>query len=88
MVFVRPIKLNVSCKLHPYSLKRTRSPPGPCLPKKIRNTHPHNYYELKSKDIDVYIYIYIYIYILNSIHNIIPLLKKEKVFSSYRPVII
>ena len=27
-----PINLNESCKLHPYSLERTRSPPGPRLP--------------------------------------------------------
>ena len=52
MVISRPINLNVSCKLHPYSLQRTRSPPGPRLPKRIRNTHPRNYYDLKGKDID------------------------------------
>ena len=51
---VMPNNLNASCKLHPYSLQRTQSPPGPCLPKRIRNTHPCNYYELKVKDIDVY----------------------------------
>ena len=54
MVIARPINLNVSCKLHPYSLERTRSPPGPCLSKRIRNTHPRNYYGLKGKNIDVY----------------------------------
>ena len=35
MVFTRPINLKVSCKLHPYSLQRTRSPPGLRLPRKI-----------------------------------------------------
>ena len=44
MVIARPNNLNVSCKLHPYSFQRTRSPPGPRLPKKLRNTHPRNYY--------------------------------------------
>ena len=42
-----PINLNVSCKLHPYSLQKTWSPPGPCIPKRIGNTHPCNYYNLK-----------------------------------------
>ena len=51
--FARPINLNVFCKLHSYSLQRTRSPPGPCLPKTIRNTYPHDYYDLKGKDIDL-----------------------------------
>ena len=53
MVIARPINLNVSCKLHLYSLQNTRSPPGPCLHKRIRNTHLRNYYDLKDKDIDV-----------------------------------
>ena len=44
MVSVRPINLNVSCKL----------PSGPHLPRRIRNMHPCNYYNLKSKDIDVH----------------------------------
>ena len=48
------INLNVSCKLHPYSLQRTRSVLGSHLPKGIRNLHPSNYYDLKDKDIDVY----------------------------------
>ena len=38
MVFARPINLNVFCKLHPYSLQRNRSPPGPHIPQRIRNT--------------------------------------------------
>ena len=38
-VIARPINLNVSCKLYPYSLQRTRSPPGPRLPRRIGNTH-------------------------------------------------
>ena len=46
--------LNASCKLHLYSLQRTRSPPGPLLPRRIGNTHPRNYYNLKGKDIDVH----------------------------------
>ena len=54
MVIARPINLNVSCKLYPYSFQRTRSPPGPRLPKRIRNTHPCNYKDLKGKDIDIY----------------------------------
>ena len=60
MVIARPINLNESCKLHLYSLQRTRSPPGPGLPKRIRNTHPRSYYDLKSKDIDVYLIIIIW----------------------------
>ena len=32
-------------------LQRIRSPPGPRLPKRFRNTHPRNY-DLKGKDID------------------------------------
>ena len=54
MVIARPLDLNVSCKLHLYSLQRTRSPPEPRLPKRIRNTHPRNYYDLRGKDIDLY----------------------------------
>ena len=42
MVIARPINLNVSCKLHLYSLQTTRSPPGP----RLENTHPRNYYNL------------------------------------------
>ena len=34
IVIARPINLNVSCKLHPYTLQRTRSPPW-----WIGNTH-------------------------------------------------
>ena len=41
-------------QLHPYSLQSTRSPPGPRLPKRIGNTHPRNYFNLKSKEIDVH----------------------------------
>ena len=45
MVIARPNNLYVSCKLHPYSFQRTRSPPpGLRLPKKRRNAHPRNYY--------------------------------------------
>ena len=54
MVIARPIKLNGSCKLHPYSTQRTQSAPGPCLPRRIGNTHPCNYYNLKCKDIDMH----------------------------------
>ena len=43
MVIAQPIDLNLSCTLHPYSLQRTRSPPGPCLPKRTRNTCLCNY---------------------------------------------
>ena len=50
------INLNVSCKLHPNSLQRIRSPPRPGLPKWIRNTRPRNYYDLKGKDIDIYLW--------------------------------
>ena len=52
MVIAWPINLNVSCKLHPYSLQRTQSPSGLRLPKRNGNTHPHNCYNLKSKEID------------------------------------
>ena len=48
------INPNVSCKLHPYCLQKTRSPPGPRLPKRIRNTHPCNYHDLKGKAMDVH----------------------------------
>ena len=59
MVIARPNNLNVSCKLHPYSFQRTRSPHhGPRLPKKLRNTHRRNYYDLKGKGIDVHIFIF------------------------------
>ena len=56
IVIALPINLSVSCKLHPYSLQRTRSPPGSRLLKGIRNSHPRNYYVLKGKDIEVYIF--------------------------------
>ena len=32
MVIAQPINLNVSCKLHPYSLQKTRSPQGHVFP--------------------------------------------------------
>ena len=54
MVIAWPINLNVSCKLHLYSLQRTQSPPGPCLPRRIGDIYPHNYHNLKVKDIDVH----------------------------------
>ena len=54
MVIAWPINLNMSCMLHAYSLQRTRSPPGPRLPRRIGNTHPRNYYNLKGQDIDVH----------------------------------
>ena len=50
MAIVRLINLNVSFKLHSYSLQRTRSPPGQRLPKRIGNTHTRNYYTLKGKE--------------------------------------
>ena len=53
MVIARPINLNVSCKLHPSSLQRTQSSPGPGPPKRVGNMHTCNYYDLKGKDIDV-----------------------------------
>ena len=55
MVIAQPINLNVSCKLYPYILQWIRSPLEPSLPKRIGNTHPHNYYNLKGKDIYIYI---------------------------------
>ena len=58
MVTARPINLNVSCTLYPYSLQRTQSLPGPRLPKTIRKTHLCNYYDLKSKDIDVHLFFF------------------------------
>ena len=48
VVIVRPINMNVSCKLHPYCLQRTQSPPGPRLPRRIGNTYPH-YYKTSGK---------------------------------------
>ena len=54
MAIVLPINLNVSCKLHPYYLQRTLSPPGPRLPKRIGNTNLRNYHNLKGKEIDVH----------------------------------
>ena len=77
-----PGKLNVSCKLHPYSLQRTWSSWGPHLLRSIGNTHPLDYYNLKGKDIDVHFLfkveklycefnsLYIYIYILSSIDRL------------------
>ena len=47
MVIVQLINLNVSCKLHLYSLQRTLSLPGPRLPRRIGNTHPCNYHNLE-----------------------------------------
>ena len=74
MVIAQPINLNVSSKLHPHSLQRTRSPPGQRLPKRIRNAHPRNYYNFAGKDIDIRrIFCHD-----NSIHNIIPQLKKRE----------
>ena len=58
MVIARPINLNVSWKSHPYSLQRTRSPPGPRLPKRNRNTHLRNYYDFNSKYIDVHFFLF------------------------------
>ena len=66
MVIVRPINLNVCCKLGPYSFQRTWSPPEPHLPKRIRNMQPFNYYDLKGKDIDVH-----YHYIIDVINFIV-----------------
>ena len=52
MVIARPNNLNMSCKLHPYSFQRTRSPHplGPRLPKKLRNMHPRNYYTSGARE--------------------------------------
>ena len=52
MVIVWPINLNLSCKLHPYSLQKARSPPGQRLPRMIGNTHRRNYHNIQGKDID------------------------------------
>ena len=54
MVIVRLINLNMSCKLHPFSLQRTRWSPGPRLDKRFRNTHLRKYYDLKGKDRDLH----------------------------------
>ena len=56
MVIAQLINLNVSCKLHLYSLQRKRLLLGPCLPRMIVNMHPHNYSNLKGKDIDVHFF--------------------------------
>ena len=86
MVIALPINLNVSSKLHPYSLQRTWSPLEPRLPKRIGNTHSCNYYNLKGKNIHCRWDLIrlkqlssISVCRGNSIHNIIPLLKKENV---------
>ena len=55
MAIAWPINLNVSWKLHSYSLQRTRSHPGTLFPKRIRKTHPHNYYNHNGKKIDVHL---------------------------------
>ena len=60
MVIARLINLNVSCKLHLYSLQRIRSLPGPRLPKRTGNTHPSNYYYRKDKEIDVHFLFFIH----------------------------
>ena len=57
MAIARLINLNVFCKLYPYSLQRTRSPPGQLPPRRIGNTQPRNYYNLKGKDI-VFIFLF------------------------------
>ena len=59
MVIALPINLNVSCKLYPYSLQRTQSPPGPHRPKRIINTHLCNYYDVKGKDIHQHFLFYV-----------------------------
>ena len=52
MVIARPN--NLSCKLHPCSFQRTRSPPNPHpeprLPKKLINTLPRNYYASGARE--------------------------------------
>ena len=45
----RQINSNVSCKPHPHSLQRTRSPPRPRPPNRNGYTPPHNYCDLKDK---------------------------------------
>ena len=72
IIIAQLINLNVSYKLHLYSLQRTWSPPGPRLPKRIRNMHPRNYYEFKGKDTDVYFFFFKFTRFSangNSIHN-------------------
>ena len=49
MVIRCPIKLEVSCKLDLYGLYRTRSPPGPRLPRRIENAHLRNYYNIQGR---------------------------------------
>ena len=77
-VIARPINLNVSCELLPYSLQTTRSPPGPRLPKRIENKHLRNYYDLKGIVCRALVFAGFSGH-GNSIHNIIALLKKENV---------
>ena len=78
MVIVRPINRNISFKLHPYSLLRTLSPPGPRLPKTFagfsgHGNSIHNIILLQKIKREKYtsgttelnfflLYIYIYIY--------------------------
>ena len=60
IVIAQPISLNVSCKLHLYSLQRTQSPPKPHLPRRIgkkkkkmyigwQNTRKYTKYPAKSE---------------------------------------
>ena len=65
MIIARPINRNVSCKLHPYSLQRTRSPPEPRLPRGIElvDLAIHNIIPLLKKEIcTLLIYVIYYIY--------------------------
>ena len=64
----------MSCKLHMYSLQRTRLPLGPRLPKRIRNTLPHNYYDLKGK---LYIFLWFFFKLTNYIVNWITTTRKS-----------
>ena len=80
MVIAQPITRNVSCKLHPYSLHRTRSPPEPRLPRRIGNTHLRNYYNLKGKDI---VYIFLSFFLIRGI-----IFKKRKKMNMCQVVVL
>ena len=63
MLNARPINLNVLQVTSVLFTEDTVTPPHthtrPRLPKKMRNTHPRNYYDLKGKGIDVHIFFFL-----------------------------
>ena len=70
MVIVRPINLNVSCKLHPYFFQRTRSSPhGHVFPRRLE-IHIGNFYSLNCGNVLLLIatnYSFLINYLFNSL---------------------